>query len=75
MKNVKPCPECGQKNLFATTANSGGGYGPILLPGLGSLFSMAKFDIVACADCGLTRFFAATEARDKLAASEKWQRA
>ncbi len=73
MTNAKPCPECGQKNLFVTTTNSGGGYGPMLLPKLSGFFTTAKFEVVVCADCGLTRFFASTEARNRLATTSNWR--
>jgi len=74
MTNAKSCPECGQKNLYITTTNSGGGYGPMLLPQLGSFWCMPKFEVVVCADCGLTRFFAAAEALTKLSAANTWSR-
>ena len=66
MTSAKPCPECGQKNLYVTEANSGGGHAPNYLPGLGRFIGTAKFDIVVCADCGLTRFFASRHARGRL---------
>ncbi len=74
MNPVKPCPECGQNNLFATTTNAGSGYGPMLLPKLGGFIVPATFEVVVCADCGLTRFFASSEARSKLATAKKWVR-
>jgi hypothetical protein len=75
MTNPKPCPECGQKNLFVTTTKSGGGYGPMLLPGLGGFFAdLPTFEVVVCADCGLTRFFASDKARSKLPTAKKWSR-
>ena len=72
--NPKACPECGQNNLFVTTTNSGGGYGPMLLPRLSGFFGFAKFDVVVCADCGLTRFFAAQEACARLATTANWSK-
>ena len=66
MKNVKPCPECGQKKLYVAEARSGGGHAPNYLPGLGGFIGAAKFNIVVCADCGLTRFFALAQARSRL---------
>ena len=74
MTTAKPCPECGQKNLFVTTTSSGGGYGPMLLPKLGSFFVPAAFNVVVCAECGLTRFFASTEACNKLSTTAAWKR-
>ena len=71
--NPKTCPECGRQNLYATTTNSGGGYGPMLLPRLGGFLRMAVFQVVVCADCGLTRFYAEPEARGKLPMAKAWR--
>ena len=68
------CPECGAESLYWTTTNSGGGYGPILLPQLGTFWQVAKFDVLVCAGCGLTRFYAHKEARAKLPTAKLWQR-
>lgn len=69
------CPECGNSNLYTgSEVSSGGGYAPNYLPGLGGFFSSAKFKVVVCKDCGLTRFFASKEARDKISESDKWRR-
>jgi hypothetical protein len=53
---------------------SGGGHAPNYLPGLGSFWSAAKFTVLVCKDCGLTRFFASRDALGKLAESSKWRR-
>jgi hypothetical protein len=53
---------------------AGGGHAPNYLPGLGSFFSSAKFTLIVCKDCGLTRYFASPEARGKLAESGKWRK-
>ena len=45
-----------------------------LLPGAGGVFHLAKFDVVVCCSCGLTRFFAPREAVDKLAKSALWEK-
>jgi len=74
MNTVKPCPECGKTNLFVTTTNSGGGYGPMLLPKLGGFIVPATFEVVVCADCGLTRFFASPDARNRLATTKNWRK-
>lgn len=72
---VSPCPNCGGNNLYRNAdVGSGGPYGPNLLPGLGRFFHSAKFDLVVCRDCGLTRFFASREATEKLADAKKWKR-
>lgn len=52
---------------------SGCGHGPLLLPGLGRLFSYAKMDIRVCADCGLIRTYAEPAARAKLSTSDCWK--
>lgn len=68
------CPECEGLSLFRTTTASGGGYGPILLPGLGRFMRVADFEVVVCADCGLTRFYASEDARSQLGGARRWQR-
>ncbi len=74
MDNVTPCPECGSKTLYRGPAtSSGGGHAPNYLPGLGPFLSSAKFVLVVCRDCGLTRFFAQPEARAKLKDAKKWK--
>jgi predicted nucleic-acid-binding Zn-ribbon protein len=74
MDSVKPCPECGSKTLYqGPQTSSGGGHAPNYLPGLGGFFSSAKFVLVVCRDCGLTRFYAQPEARAKLSDSKKWK--
>jgi predicted nucleic-acid-binding Zn-ribbon protein len=74
MDNVTPCPNCGGRTLYQGPAtSSGGGYAPDYLKGLGRFLSTARFVIVVCRDCGLTRFFAQPEARAKLKESGKWK--
>ncbi|HEX6557934.1 MAG TPA: hypothetical protein VF021_00685 [Longimicrobiales bacterium] len=72
---ISACPNCGSKRLFKNRkpVSAGGGYAPDYLNGLGSFFSPAKFEIVVCQDCGLTRYFAVREALAKLQTSTKWQ--
>ena len=74
---ISPCPNCRSTNLYRSSkqVSAGGGYAPNYLPGLGGMFASEKFDIVLCADCGLTRFFARPEATARVAASKKWVRA
>ena len=75
MATMTTCPECGNKRLYATDGvSAGGGYAPNHLPGLGTFFSAAKFTVVVCKDCGLTRFFASASARDKLDSSNTWRK-
>jgi DNA-directed RNA polymerase subunit RPC12/RpoP len=72
--NATPCPGCGSRTLYESRGvGSGGSHGPNLLPGLGTLFSSAKLTVVVCRDCGLTRFFAQSEARAKLKDSKRWK--
>jgi hypothetical protein len=66
------CPDCGGENLRFTFARSGGPYGPLFLPGLGSFLTPAQFRVVLCGDCGLTRFFAEPGALSKLVKSRAW---
>ena len=67
------CANCSGHDLFQTNeVSSGGGYAPNYLPGLGSFMSSARFTVVVCRDCGLTRFFASSKAREKLATSKAW---
>jgi hypothetical protein len=56
--------------------DSGGAYGPTLLPKIeSSWFSTAKFLPVVCLDCGYVRFYAAKEARHNLETSTHWEKA
>ena len=74
MDQVAPCPECGSKTLYrGPETSAGGGHAPNYLPGLGKFLSTARFVLVVCRDCGLTRFFAQPEARAKLKESGKWK--
>jgi predicted nucleic-acid-binding Zn-ribbon protein len=73
MATAEACPECAGTKLFSRDVASGGRYGPQLLPGLGAFMQFAKFRVVVCADCGLTRFFAEPSARRKLATSDGWR--
>ena len=71
----RQCPNCCGENLYRSEpVPSGGGQGPVLLPDLGGWFHFAKFIIVVCADCGLTRFFAEQDAIRKLPKSDRWRR-
>jgi predicted nucleic-acid-binding Zn-ribbon protein len=73
--DVKPCPNCGGTELFrGQPISAGGGHAPNYLPGLGKWHTAAKFTVVVCQRCGLTRWFASEEARQKLGESEGWER-
>ena len=60
------CSGCGAEDLHVRRLSSFGGQGPYLLKGLGYLFHYAHFDVVVCANCGLTQFFAEPSAREQL---------
>ena len=68
------CPECQGPNLYSTTVYSGRGNGVSLLPGLGGFLHFATFNVVVCANCGLTRFYADKSALDKLSKAHQWRR-
>ena len=72
--HVAPCSNCGSSDLRVTRTDAVSPYGPDLLPGASSLFHHAKFDVVVCCSCGLTRFFAPREAVEKLAQSARWEK-
>ena len=72
MNDVSACPNCGGKTHTAVPRRARGGHGPNYLPGSGRILRAARFTLVVCRDCGLTRFFAAKEARAKLKESGKW---
>lgn len=74
MTKTKECPECGGRNLYETNVSAGGGHAPNFLHGLGTFFHVPEFRLVMCQDCGLTRWFAPSEAREKVTESSKWQR-
>lgn len=72
-KVPRKCGNCGKPSLVKTTTNAAGGHGPDLLPGLHSFFRGAKFTLVLCRECGLTRFFADEAALEKVAGNTKWE--
>ncbi len=72
--NPKPCPECGGATYVHTSTSAGGVHGPYFLPGLGGFLSMARFKVVVCGDCGLTRFYAEPNAVAKLPRARRWAR-
>ena len=74
MDAVGPCPNCDGRTLYrGPETSSAGSRGPHFLPGLGGFLRVAKFTLVVCRECGLTRFFASPEARAKLKDSSKWK--
>ena len=73
MLDLRPCPNCQGTTLYeGPETSAGGGHAPNYLPGLGRFLSRARFSLVVCRDCGLTRFFASAEARAKLKESRRW---
>jgi len=63
-----PCPNCESHDQYRSKqVGAGGGHAPNYLPGLGKWYAAAKFTVVVCRACGLTRFFASEEARANLA--------
>ncbi len=74
MKTDPKCPACGAESLYRATTNSGGGHGPLLLPGLNRSFwrPFAKFPVVVSADCGLPRLYAEAEALAQLPTASDW---
>jgi len=71
---MKACSQCKSNRVYQYKKHMEfGGFGGELLPGLApSSFSLATFLPLVCFDCGHIRFFASTEARDKLEPSEDW---
>lgn len=71
---MKSCSECKSDRVYQYKKHiEFGGFGGELLPGLASgSFSLATFLPLVCFDCGHIRFFASTEARVKLEASDDW---
>jgi len=67
------CSHCGGDRLYVRRLSSWGGQGPYLLAGLGHFLHHAHFDVVVCANCGLTQFFAEPSARERLPCVE-WSR-
>ena len=66
------CAECGGSQLHQARVPAAGIHGPSFLPGLGGFLDFARFRVVLCADCGLTRFYAEPSARAKVAGSRHW---
>jgi predicted nucleic-acid-binding Zn-ribbon protein len=69
----KSCPHCAGTELYNRRISSAGD-GIYLLEGLGSFLHHAEFDVVVCAACGLTRFFAEPDARQNLRSNKRWKR-
>lgn len=59
-------------SLYQTTTHANGHHQAALLPGLGGFLRFAKFVMVACAECGFTRFYADEKSRAKLPKAAQW---
>jgi predicted nucleic-acid-binding Zn-ribbon protein len=68
------CPVCSGTELYVRRISSGGGGAPYYLAGLGKFLHTAEFDVVVCADCGLTQFFAEPLARKNVRNHPDWRR-
>lgn len=75
--NATPCPQCSSRDVYRSkkTVSSGGGHAPEHLPGLGTWSKTAQMRVYVCRACGLMRYFAEPEARQKISESDKWERA
>lgn len=73
MRRTK-CTECGGNEFYHREVDSGGAYGPNLLPGAGRIFKMAKFDIQVCGRCGFVKWFVAERFLDNLKEKGKFTR-
>lgn len=72
---VQACPNCqSRRQYMRKDLSAGGGNAPDYLKGLGGRFTAEKFNVVICADCGLTRFFARKTAVDRLSEAKDWER-
>ena len=68
------CPHCSGTELYVRRHTAFGGHGPYFLQGLGEFLHYAHFDIVICAKCGLTQFFAEPLAQKNVRNHSQWQR-
>jgi predicted nucleic-acid-binding Zn-ribbon protein len=69
------CPHCSGTELYVRRLSAcGGGGGSYFLQGLGELLHYAHFDVVVCAQCGLTQFFAEPLAQRNVRNHPDWQR-
>lgn len=71
------CPECRSDKIYRykEEIQSGGAYGPTLLPKLNSkMLSEATMLPVVCGNCGYIRLFASQDALRKLESSKHWVR-
>ena len=68
----KSCLHCGGTELYVRRASAL--HGINVLPGLGSFMHHAEVDVVLCARCGLTRYFAEPSACENARSDTRWRR-
>lgn len=68
------CPHCSGTALYVRRVTAFRNGSPYFLDGLGEFLHYAHFDIVVCADCGLTQFFAEPLAQKNVRNHSQWQR-
>lgn len=71
---ARACPGCGGSDLYVTTTDASGSLGPDLLPGIGSVLTGAKLDVVVCKECGHLGLFVPTRYLEKLSDARKWRK-
>jgi hypothetical protein len=71
---TQQCPECHGTELYETVIDPNHGFGPPLLPALGSFMQGARLKLLLCRSCGLLRMYASQNAREKLPDSTPWSR-
>ncbi len=72
---MTPCPNCQSNEVYAykeTVPFTGKHVS--YLPGLGTMFSAAYVKPVLCAECGLTRYFAQDDARERVKTNGGWEK-
>jgi len=67
------CPHCSGTELYVRRKPGAGGKGGFLY-GLGEFLHYAHFDVVVCAKCGLTQFFAEPLAQRNVRSHADWRR-
>jgi predicted nucleic-acid-binding Zn-ribbon protein len=76
--SANTCPECGSSQLFRSVPTATWGSreaGATIFPGLGTGWAaQARFTVVACKDCGLSRLYLSHEGREQLGSSDSWRR-
>jgi len=70
MKKIAPCPNCESTEQRLTTT----GVPPAMLPDASGWLASPTWDVVVCLECGLTRYFASSDALDNIRKSVDWHR-